>query len=72
MNILPLLAEFWEYIAGGAVGLAMVLISRRSGAKRFEAKAKEADHERAAEIRDRVERDLPERVHEYDDRGYRD
>ena len=34
--------------------------------------AKARDHEKATAIRDTVERDLPDRVREYDDAGYRD
>lgn len=35
-------------------------------------KQQERDRERANDIRDRFERDLPDRVREYEGRGYRD
>lgn len=34
--------------------------------------AEERDHDKADDIRDRVERDLPDRLRRYDDAGYRD
>lgn len=45
---------------------------QRKGKKEVLREVQEADHENAAEINDRVERDLPDRVSEMDGRGYRD
>jgi hypothetical protein len=45
---------------------------RKQGRQETYIEAKARDHEKASEIRDRVERDLPDRVREYDDAGYRD
>lgn len=45
---------------------------RRKGRNEARQKAREEDHDKATAIRDRVDRDLPDRVREYDGAGYRD
>jgi len=71
-----LLAKFAPYLIAAGTAIAALLgygaVQRRKGRKQAEQQAKGADHERASEIRDRVERDLPDRVRRYDDAGYRD
>jgi len=58
---------------GGLVGR---LVGRSQGQREGRNEAindmQEADHERAENIRDRVERDLPDRVREMGGRGFRD
>jgi hypothetical protein len=71
-----LMSEVGVYLMLG-VGVLLSLFGygkrkERQGEKRAEDKAKEADHENANEIRNRVERDLPQRVRELDDAGFRD
>lgn len=64
----------WLTIAGGAVLLILTFgrMKKREGRKEEKQRAKEADYENAASIRDNVERKLPERLHEFDGRGFRD
>ena len=61
----------------GGVLLAIVTFGasqRRKGAQKERQKAKEADHERAEEIRDSVSRarNDPDSLRKYEDAGYRD
>jgi len=66
------LAGAWQYVAMGVGAVALFFAGRRQGKVKERNRAKEADNERANEIRDRVEFDLADRVREYDGRGYRD
>jgi len=66
------LAGAWQYVAMGVGAVALLFAGRRQGKVKERNRAKEADYERANEIRDRVEFDLADRVREYDGRGYRD
>lgn len=63
-------------IAAAASFLAFFLglrtVWRREGAQSQKQKAKEADHEQAQDIRDRVDADLPDRVRDFDNSGWRD
>lgn len=67
-----ILGGVWQIIivAGGA--LLAVFATYRAGGRNQRNKDKVKDHERADEIRKRAESDLPDRVREYDDAGYRD
>jgi len=71
-----LFSDLLPYLVAAVAALAAVLgygaRQKAVGRKDAETKAKEADHENATDIRDRVERDLPERVHDLDDAGFRD
>lgn len=74
--IRALFSKFGGYlIAAGAV--FAVLFSwasskKTEGQREERAEAKERDDEKAAEIRDRVERDLDDRLREFDQSGWRD
>ena len=74
--IATLLAEFWGYLVGAGVLVAALLGLGRSkkveGKREERAEAKERDHEKAAEIRNRVERDLDQRLRDHNDSGWRD
>ena len=62
-------------IAALALAGSLLMYGRseaRKGAKDANRIAKEKDHEQAMAIRNRVERDLPGRLREYDDAGFRD
>jgi hypothetical protein len=71
-----LLPDLWPWllgaltVVGGLFGFGRV--QKAKGKAEVIHKAKERDHEKASDIRDRVERDLPDRVRRYDDAGYRD
>lgn len=71
-----LLAKFAPYIIAffAALGVFLGYGARQKTKGKLEERAdqKEKDREKADAIRDRVERDLPDRVREFDDRGYRD
>jgi len=56
-------------LAGRLVGKSQ---GKREGRNDAINEMQEADHERATDIRNRVERDLPDRVREMDGRGFRD
>ena len=64
----------WIVAGLGAVlaFLAYGKSQQRKGKKEVLREVREADNEKAAEIHNRVERDLPDRVREMDGRGYRD
>ena len=64
----------WIAVAVSAIVAILTFgqLQKRKGRKEERRKAKEADNENAAEIRDRVERDLPDRVRDFDDAGFRD
>lgn len=64
----------WIVTVLGGIAAALVYGRRERQKGRVEErqKAREQDHEKATAIRDRVDRDLPERVREYDGAGYRD
>lgn len=47
-------------------------VQKRKGKKEVLREVQEADYENAAEINDRVERNLDKRVRDMDDRGWRD
>lgn len=68
-----------SFAVGSLAVLALVLTlltfgktQRNTGAKLARAKDQEADYEHAEDIRTRVDRDLPDRLHTYDDAGFRD
>ena len=73
--ITALLGEFLPYIVGfvAVVGglLGWNAKSKRDAVKKERAEAKEADHEHAEDIRDRVA-NADERLREFDDAGFRD
>ena len=60
--------------AAAAVAALLTLraVWRRDGAQEARRRAQEDDYENADAIRDRVDRDLDERVRELDGRGWRD
>lgn len=77
INLIPdLLGGLWPKLAalGGLVAAAFAFVwkNRRDAVKLDRAKQKEKDHAKADDIRDRVERDLPKRVRDFDDAGFRD
>jgi len=57
-----------------AVGLFLGIIAhqRRDAARDATQRLKDKDQENATAIRDRVERDLPDKLREYEGRGFRD
>lgn len=58
-------------LVGGFFGLRMKW--KRDGARDERVKQKDADNERASEIRNRVDRaGLPDELRKYDDAGWRD
>ena len=59
-------------VAGAAVVLGVWGAGKRQGRSDARREAIEDDFENAADIRDRVERDLDKRVREFDGRGFRD
>lgn len=62
----------WRFLASllrPIIEKALAYLKGRSDAKR---EAELDDYENAADIRDRVERDLPDKLREYDDAGWRD
>lgn len=64
-------------VAGGVLACILALLGygarqRSKGGADEKQRQAEADHETARSIRDRVERDLPDRVRNYDDAGFRD
>ncbi|MCB1343640.1 MAG: hypothetical protein KDK24_21740 [Pseudooceanicola sp.] len=72
-----MMPQEWLIGIGGLVLAVLALMGfgrreRRAGRQEVQSEAMEADHEKADAIRDRVERDLPDRVRDFDDAGYRD
>lgn len=71
-----LFSDLWPILLAIGAGIATILgygaRQRAKGRKQAETKAEEADDEHADDIRDRVERGLPERVRKHDDAGWRD
>ena len=66
---------------GRGLGLAVAAVvafagiiahQRRDAVQDDRHKAKEADNENANDIRNTVERDLPDRVRQFEDHGFRD
>lgn len=82
MGVLVMLKEAlsrsWAGLAMAAGLLATTLLyafgssKKREGREEERNKAKDLDNEMADEIRDRVERDLDDRVREFDGAGFRD
>lgn len=70
--ILGLVAPLWEWLAGGAVALFGMWFARREIRRGRENEIRVRDAQNAQIIRDRVARDLDQRVREHDDSGYRD
>ena len=74
--VTALLAPVWPWLLAALAGIAALLGygARQKARGRHEEKqeATEADHDHAEDIRRRVERDLPDRVREYDGAGWRD
>lgn len=64
----------WLIAAGAALvaALGLFLAGKREGRRDGRRQAQEDDYENAADIRDRVSRNLDQRVREMDGRGYRD
>lgn len=69
---MSILIELMPWIGGAIVAVLGYLKIKRSGAEAERRRAQNEDYENAEDIRNSVERDLPERVHEYNDAGYRD
>lgn len=75
-----LLADILPYLIAAVAGVVGVWgygahkerKGRKAGREETYIEAKARDHEKAAEIRNRVERDLDGVVREFDDAGYRD
>lgn len=65
-----------RWLAMASAALIAILtfgkLQKRAGRKDERQRAKEADNERAKSIRDNVERELPERLRDFDGRGFRD
>lgn len=59
-------------LAAVAAVWAVYALGKREGATGERRRAQEADHEQADAIRDRIDRNLDQRVRELDDAGYRD
>jgi hypothetical protein len=61
-------------LAGAALAglLAFTIHQRRDAVKGDRHKAREADNENANNIRNTVERDLPDRVRQFENQGWRD
>jgi hypothetical protein len=59
-------------VAGLLLLLGFIAQQRRDAAQDALSEAQEDDHEHAESIRRAVERDLPDRVREYEGHGYRD
>jgi hypothetical protein len=61
-------------LAGAALAalLAVIMHQRRDAVQDDRHKAREADNESANDIRNSVERDLPDRVREHEQSGFRD
>ena len=74
--IISLLSEIWPILAGLGALLALLVGygAQRDKKTRERAKneAEEIDNAKANDMRNRVERDLPDRVRKFDDAGYRD
>lgn len=72
-EILLAIAGLVGLVIGGLTGrLVGKSQGKREGRNDAINEMQEADHERATDIRNRVERDLPDRVREMDGRGFRD
>jgi len=76
LSLIPDLSSILPYIIAVISVLAGFFgygaLQKAKGKKNAETKQRIEDHENAAEIRKRVERDLPDRVHEHDGSGWRD
>lgn len=74
--MIDLLIGFWPKIAAFAAFCVAVIVGllkiRKSGSDAARREMRERDYERARNIRDRVERDLPDIMREYEGRGFRD
>lgn len=74
--LVAFLSDLWPYIAAAGAAIALWLGNnvrqRAKGRKGAETKAEEADHENAANIRNRVDRNLDDRVRKHDGAGWRD
>lgn len=64
----------WAAMASAALIATLTFgkMQKRAGRKDERQRAKEADNERAKSIRDDVEHKLPDRLHDFDGRGFRD
>lgn len=70
--IAALVSEFWPYLLAAGGALLALVGARASGSRKAKLKMEVKDHERAEEIRNNVRDNIPERVREYDDSGWRD
>jgi hypothetical protein len=63
-------------LSAAVLGVIAVLtfgfVKKKQGRAEARAEAQEDDYENAADIRDRVSRNLDDRLREYEDRGFRD
>lgn len=63
-------------LSAAVVGVIAILtfgaVKKKQGRAEARAEAQEDDNENAADIRDRVGRNLDDRLRKYDDRGFRD
>lgn len=66
--------KLWAAAISVAVTAFLVLLfkAKADGRRDAQQDARERDHDKASDIRDRVERDLDQRVRDFDDAGYRD
>lgn len=70
--VLGVLTGLWGYLAVAAGAVVTVALAWFSGRKSGRNKQQLEDHENAADIRNRVERELPDRVRDMEGRGFRD
>ncbi|MEL8056272.1 MAG: hypothetical protein AAGK66_08965 [Pseudomonadota bacterium] len=69
---LGLLTGLWGYLAVAAGAVVTVALAWLSGRKNGKNRQQLKDYENAADIRNRVERELPDRVRDMEGRGFRD
>lgn len=65
-------SRFARYAALALAALGVILAIRRDATKDALRDAEDKDHENADSIRRNVERDLDQRVRDYEGRGFRD
>lgn len=70
--LLLLRSRVAQALAAVALFVLAILAIRREAANDALQKHREADNENANRIRDAVERELDDKLHEYNERGYRD
>lgn len=70
--LLLLRSRIAQALAAVALFVLAILAIRRDAANDALQKHREADNENANRIRDAVERELDDKLHKYNERGYRD